>query len=85
MKWNKINSLLNKKGLAMNGIILVGIGVVIAIAMIPVIVQTSLTVTGANNTANNLSGSELLLLGLVTLIFVAGLIALIVKKWLGSR
>ena len=82
MKRNKINSLLNKKGLAINGMVLIGIGIIIAIAMVPVIVQTSLTVTGANNTANNLSGSEILLLGLVTLIFIAGIIALIVKKWL---
>jgi len=55
-------------------IIIVVIGIVIAISLIPTIVIS------VNSVLPNLSGAALLLMGLVTFIFVAGIIILMVKK-----
>lgn len=68
---------MDKKGsdrAGVSGIILAVIGVVIAIALVPVIVSS------VNSVTPNVSGASLILLGLVTFIFIAGIITLTVKK-----
>ena len=71
---------MKKKGsIAINSIILTVIGIVIAIALVPVIVSS------VNSVTPNLSGGALILVGLVTLIFIAGIISLIVKKMIGGQ
>lgn len=67
----------DKKGSDKAGVgkvILVIIGIVIAISLIPVLVDSVNTVTP------NVSGASLILIGLVTFIFIAGIIILMVKK-----
>ena len=51
------------------------IGIVVAIALIPIVVIS------VNSVIPNLSGASLILIGLVTFIFVAGIISLMVKKF----
>lgn len=70
--------MLKKGSIGINSIILTVIGIVIAIALVPVIVSS------VNSVTPNLSGGALILLGLVTLIFIAGIISLIVKKMIGG-
>ena len=63
-----------KAEMSSKAVITTVIGIVIAIALIPVIVSS------VNSVTPNLSGGALIMIGLVTLIFVAGIITLIVKK-----
>ena len=67
----------DKKGAvdaSISEIILAVIAIVIAIALIPVIVAS------VNAVVPNLSGASLILIGLVTFIFIAGIIVLMIKK-----
>lgn len=67
--------LLRKKAEAsITRIILAVIAIVIAIALIPTIVIS------VNSVTPNLSGASLILIGLVTFIFIAGIIVLMIKK-----
>ena len=68
------NKMRKKAEMSSKAVITTVIGIVIAIALIPVIVSS------VNSVTPNLSGGALIMIGLVTLIFVAGIITLIVKK-----
>jgi len=59
------------------------IAVVIAISMIPLLTGSIDASIGDNRSAGeNVSASTIILLGLITLIFVAGILVLIVKKFI---
>lgn len=69
--------LVDKKGAGTSdagNFIVIAIGIAIAVAMIPVIVAS------VNSVIPNLSGASLILIGLVTLVFVAGILIVIIKK-----
>lgn len=64
---------MKKKG-EVKGIVMAVIGLVIAVAMIPVIVSS------VESVKPNLTGGALILVGLITLIFVAGIIVLVIRN-----
>jgi xanthine/uracil permease len=65
---------------SIENIVMVVLAIVIAVSLVPVVANTV-----AGGQKGNVTGASSVLLGLVTLVFIVGIIVIAVKKMIGNK